>query len=73
METKVRKIGNSLGVTLPKQLIEKLHLKEGDSLSIETSEGTLQLKPKDPDFEEWAEAYRQANTDYKEVLKELAK
>jgi hypothetical protein len=29
-------------------------------------------KPIDPEFEEWAEAYRQANIDYKEVLKELA-
>lgn len=73
METKVRKIGNSLGVTLPKQLIDQLHLKKGDTLTIETKGGTLQLKPMDPEFEEWAEAYRQANTDYKEVLRELAK
>lgn len=28
METKIRKIGNSLGVTLPKQLIDELHLKK---------------------------------------------
>lgn len=73
METKVRKIGNSLGVTLPKQLIEELHLKRGDKLMIEKRGPNLELKPVDPEFEEWAEAYRQANTDYKDVLKELAK
>lgn len=72
MQTKVRKIGNSLGITLPKQLMDQLHLKKGDTLTIETKEGILQLKPVDPEFEEWAEAYRQANTDYKEVLKDLA-
>ncbi|WP_234567856.1 AbrB/MazE/SpoVT family DNA-binding domain-containing protein [Rhodohalobacter sp. 614A] len=73
METKIRKIGNSLGVTLPKQLIEELHLKNGDTLTIEKQEGNIKLKPIDPEFEQWAEAYRQANVDYKEVLKELAK
>ncbi len=73
MKTKVRKIGNSLGVTLPKQIIKKLHLKNGDSLTIENNGSDLVLKPVDPEFEEWAEAYRQANTDYKEVLQELAK
>ncbi len=73
METKIRKIGNSLGVTLPKQLIDELHLKSGDKLTIEKNGANLELKPMDPAFEEWAEAYRQANIDYKEVLKELAK
>jgi putative addiction module antidote len=73
METKIRKIGNSLGVTLPKQLIDDLHLKDGDTLTIEKKGGNVELKPIDPEFEEWAEAYRQANIDYKDVLKELAK
>lgn len=73
METKIRKIGNNLGVTLPKQLIDELHLQSGDTLTIEKKGSILELKPVDPEFEEWTEAYRQANTDYKNVLKELAK
>ncbi|MEQ9090965.1 MAG: AbrB/MazE/SpoVT family DNA-binding domain-containing protein [Balneola sp.] len=73
METKVRKVGNSLGLTLPKNVVEELHLKDGDTLSIETKDGILNLKPVNVEFEEWAEAYRQANIDYKEVLNELAK
>jgi putative addiction module antidote len=73
METKIRKIGNSLGLTLPKQLIDDLHLKNGDTLTIEKKGANVELKPMNPEFEEWAEAYRQANIDYKEVLKELAK
>ena len=72
MEAKIRKIGNSLGVILPKQLIDKLHLKSGDKVSIERKRGNLELRPVDPEFEEWAEAYRQVNTDYKDVLKALA-
>lgn len=73
MEAKIRKIGNSLGVILPKQLIDELHLKTGDILSIEKKGGNLELRPVDPEFAEWAEAYRQVNTDYKDVLKALAK
>ena len=73
MEGKIRKVGNSLGVILPKQLIEELHLKTGDKISIERKGSNLELRPVDPEFEEWAEAYDQLNTDYKEVLKALAK
>lgn len=72
MEAKIRKIGNSLGVILPRQVIDELHLKIGDKVSIERKGSTLELRPADPEFEEWAEAYRQVNTDYKDVLKALA-
>lgn len=73
METKIRKVGNSLGVTIPKQIIDELHVKEGDTMEIKTEGDALRLEPSDKEFEEWAEAYREANRDYKDVLKELAK
>jgi len=72
MEGKIRKVGNSLGVILPKQLIEELHLKTGDKVSIDRKGSNLEIRPVDPEFEEWADAYRQLNTDYKDVLKALA-
>jgi putative addiction module antidote len=73
MEAKVRKVGNSLGIILPKQIIDELHLKEGDKLSIDQVGSRLELRVADPEFEQWAEAYRQLNTDYKDVLQALAK
>lgn len=73
MEAKVRKVGNSLGVILPKQITDELHLKEGDKVSIDQIGSRLELRPVDPEFEQWAEAYRQLNTDYKDVLQALAK
>ncbi len=73
MEGKIRKVGNSLGVILPKQLVDELHLKTGDKVRIERKGSNLEIRPVDPEFEDWAEAYREANTDYKDVLKELAK
>lgn len=73
MEGKIRKVGNSLGVILPKQLVDELHLKTGDKVSIERKGSNLEIRPVDPEFEDWAEAYREVNTDYKDVLKALAK
>ncbi|MEX0773718.1 MAG: AbrB/MazE/SpoVT family DNA-binding domain-containing protein [Balneolales bacterium] len=73
MLTKLQKIGNSFGIILPKQLIEEYHLYEGDTLVIEEREKGVYLNLQDPDFAIWNRAYRKANVEYKEVLRELAK
>ncbi|WP_340106067.1 AbrB/MazE/SpoVT family DNA-binding domain-containing protein [Rhodohalobacter sp. 8-1] len=73
MEGKIRKVGNSLGVILPKQLVDELHLKTGDKVTIERKGSNLEIRPIDPEFENWAEAYNEINKDYKDVLKALAK
>jgi putative addiction module antidote len=73
MKLKLRKIGNSLGVTIPKEVLEKFKLGEGDSLSLlETREG-IQLTPYDPEFEKAMEIYREGSIKYRNALKELAK
>jgi putative addiction module antidote len=52
LERKVRKIGNSLGVVLPKEAVSRLHAGDGDRLFlIEGPNGTYQLTPYDPAFE----------------------
>lgn len=72
-KTTVRKVGNSLGITLPKVLAESYHLSEGDELYlVETSEGIM-LTPFSPEFAEWAEAYERTNKKYRNVLHRLAK
>jgi putative addiction module antidote len=73
MEAKVRKIGNSLGLILPKHLTDDMHLKEGDKIRFHKTESGLEMVAVDSEFEQWAEAYRQLTTDYKDVLSELAK
>ena len=53
LELKVRKVGNSLGVVLPKEAVSRLHAGEGDRLFlIEGPNGAYQLTPYDPGFEE---------------------
>jgi len=73
LKTAVRRVGNSLGITLPKTIVENYHLNEGDELHlVETDEGVV-LSPFNPKFVEWAKAYDRTNKRFRNTLKTLAK
>lgn len=70
----VRKIGNSVGVIFPKELLARLRLKEGDRLHvIEQTERGLKLSPYDPHHAKAMEIARRAFRDYADTFKALAK
>ena len=71
---KIRKLGNSLGLIVPKEVSDQLHLKEGDSMhaTIEQS-GEMRLTPYDPNFEKALEAFDRTRHKYRNALRELAK
>ena len=70
----IRKIGNSVGLILPKELLARLKLKDGDKLHIvEQTERGLKLSPYDPTHAEGMEIARQAFRDYADTFKALAK
>jgi putative addiction module antidote len=51
VELKVRKIGKSLGVVLPKEVIQRLQTGDGEALYlIEAPDGEYRLTVYDPDF-----------------------
>ena len=70
---KVRKIGSSMGVILPKELLESLHLHEGDQLFANTNSEGLYLTPLDPDFEDAMEAFEKTRRKYRNALHQLEK
>jgi putative addiction module antidote len=74
---KVRKIGNSLGVILPKEILEHLHVAEGDTLTaLETDEGVQLRRSTDEfsqEFDEQMAAARRVMDRYRNTLRELAK
>jgi len=73
LKTAVRRVGNSLGITLPKTVIENYHLNEGDELHlVETDEGII-LTPFNPKFAAWAKAYEKTNKKFRNTLRSLAK
>ena len=69
----VRRVGNSLGLTLPAEAVKALRVGEGDALYLtETPEG-YQLVAHDPDFEKVMEAAEDFMKRYRNALRELAK
>ncbi len=71
---KVRQIGNSLGVVLPKEVLARLNVGAGDSIFLsEASDSTMRITPFDPAFESQMEAAKSGMRKYRNTLKELAK
>ena len=70
---KVRRIGNSLGVVLPKELLARLHVEKGDTVYATESPDGVRLTPFDPAFEQQMEAARKIMKARRNVLHELAK
>ena len=70
---KVRKIGNSIGVILPKEVVKKLNINEGDLIYATDSPEGINLTPYDPNFELAMKAFNRSRRKYRNALKELAK
>lgn len=71
---RVRKIGNSIGVILPKALLARIGLKEGDKLHVvEGADRALKLTPYDPTHAKAMEIARRSFRDYANTYKTLAK
>jgi putative addiction module antidote len=70
---KVCKIGDSYGVVLPKEALETLGAKEGDTLiATETTNG-LRLTASSPDLEKMVQIFEDISHRYQNTLRELAK
>lgn len=70
----IRKIGNSVGLILPKELLARLKLKEGDKLHIvEQAERGLKLTPYDPQHAETMRIAREVMDEYQDTFRALAK
>jgi len=70
---KLRKIGNSIGVILPKEATLRLHVGEGDTLLLTETPDGIQLTPYDADFEAALTAFEQTRKKYRNTLRKLAK
>ncbi len=73
LKVKVTNVGNSMGILLPKEALNKMKANKGDTLYlIEGPEGYT-LTPYQQDFEEQMEAAEDIMKRYKNTLKALAK
>ena len=68
----VRKMGGSVGITLPKEIAEKLRIAEGEQVYlVDTPDGVL-VTSRGPEFEEAMAAYERGARKYRNALRELA-
>ncbi len=68
-----RRVGGSIGATLPKEMAERYRIEPGDKLlAVETEEGIL-LTPYDQLTQEALAIAAQAARRYRNALRELAK
>lgn len=70
---KIRKIGNSLGVTLPKEALEKMSVSEGDIIFLTDSPEGFTVTPYDETFGKAMTAFERTRSKFRNAFKELAK
>jgi len=77
LELKLRKIGNSVGVVLPKEALSRLNVFEGDTLALtDAPDGAFRLTPTSAGREQFASQIKAAENvirRYRNTLRELAK
>lgn len=70
----IKRIGNSTGLILPKELLARLKLAEGDKLHVvEQTERGIKLSPYDPKHARAMEIARRSFRKYADTYKALAK
>ncbi len=70
---KLTTVGNSTGAVIPKEILEKLHVKKGDTLYLVEDENGYRLTPYNEEFIEQMEVAELVMREDRDVLKVLAK
>jgi len=69
---KVTTVGNSVGIVLPKEILERLRVQKGDNLyAIETKQG-IELTPYNPELAAQMDVAERVMREDRDVLKKLA-
>ena len=73
LELKLRKIGNSVGVILPKEALTHLKIEEGDTVSLTETPDGYRLSQSQSDFAKTMAVMESLSKRYRNTLRELAK
>lgn len=69
---KLTRVGNSVGVVLPRELLDRLHVSKGDLLYLVETPGGVELTPYDPEVAEQMEVAEAVMREDRDVLRKLA-
>ena len=74
LELKLRKVGNSVGIVLPKEALAHMKVEEGDTVSVtEAADGSLRLSPTKAEVTRQMAVAQDLMKRYRHTLRELAK
>ncbi len=74
LELKLRKVGNSVGVVLPKEALAHMKVDEGDTITLtEAPDGSLRMTPTSAEVRRQLDAAQDIINRYRNALRELAK
>jgi antitoxin MazE len=70
---KVRQVGGSAGLILPKEVLDELHAAVGDTLHLVRTERGYELTAYDPAFDEAMAGFEVIRRKHRNAFRELAK
>ena len=73
MELKLRKVGNSVAMIVPKHVRQRMGVKEGDAVYLTETPDGYRLSPYNPEFSRQMELAREIQSKHRDALRELAK
>ena len=74
LDLKLRKIGNSVGVVLPKEALAYLKVREGETVCVtDAPDGSLRMSPTNPEVARQLNVAQGIIRRYRHTLRELAK
>ena len=73
MKLEIKKIGNSTGLILPKELLVRLDLKQGDEVVVTVAPNGFRVTRDNSDFETAMQIVDDIMVEYRETLEALAK
>jgi putative addiction module antidote len=74
LELKLRKVGNSVGMVLPKEALARLNADDGDAVYLtDSTDGGFRITATNPEFARTMKVAEGLSRRYRHALKELAK
>lgn len=72
MRTKIRPIGNSRGIVIPSDMIERLGLEEGDEVDLSSDADRIIVRSGDVDRESFIESLERVMEEDADIISDLA-
>lgn len=70
---KLTRVGNSVGVVLPREVLARMHVDAGDTIFLTESPEGMRVTPYNPDFQRQMSTAEKIMKKRRSVLRELAK